>query len=198
MLRQGGRRSPLQFLDSLVGWRDPAKWPSKGKITQLKIGTESGAVWLLSFPSNLMSHCSGGGANGHNKCHYGAGWGLQSSHSLLWMGSGVGEIYFNSNTDLRREEKLENSDANPTFQEQHDCKYSLSRPKRQADYMHHVETFTNSINFFQALFLEVSLRCKVFHQRNVHFIGHLRAIISQIPPLAHPPSPKYSSTFSLS
>lgn len=128
----------------------------------------------------------------------------------LWCGVGItvitqpavngewgGGIYFNSNTDLRREEKLENSDANPTFQEQHNCKYSLSRPKRQADYMHHVETFTNSIKFFQALFLEVSLRCKVFHQRNVHFIGHLRAIISQIPPLAHPPSPKYSSTFFL-
>lgn len=59
-----------------------------------------------------------------------------------------GGICFNRNTDLRREEKLENSDANPTFQEQHDCKYSLSRPKRQADYMHHVETFTKSIKVF--------------------------------------------------
>lgn len=104
------------------------------------------------------------------------------------MGSGVGgRIYFNSNTDLRREEKQEDSDANPTSQEQHDCKYSLSRPKRQADYMHHVETFTNSIKFFQALFLEVSLHYKVIHQRNVHFIGHLRTIISQIHPLTLPP-----------
>lgn len=103
------------------------------------------------------------------------------------MGRGVGGIYFNSNTDLRKEEKLENSDANPMFQEQHDCKYSLSRPKRQADYMHHVETFTKSIKFsFQALFLEVSLHYKVFHQRNVHFVGHLRAIIPQIPPLNPP------------
>lgn len=106
------------------------------------------------------------------------------------------EIYFNNNTDLRREEKLENSDANPTFHEQHDCKYSLSRQKRQADYMHHVETFTNSIKWFQALFLEVFLHYKVFHQRNVHFIGHLRTTLSQIPPL-NPPSPKYSSSFSL-
>jgi len=103
------------------------------------------------------------------------------------MGSGVGGVYFNSNTDLRQEEKLENSDANPTLQEQHDCKYSLSRPKRQAYHMHHVETFTNSIKFFQALFLEVSLHYKVFHQRNVHFVGHLRATISQIPPLTLPP-----------
>ena len=81
----------------------------------------------------------------------------------LWRGVGItviaqpavngergGGICFNSNADLRREEKLENSDAYPAFREQHDCKYSLSRPKRQADYMHHVETFINSINFFSS------------------------------------------------
>lgn len=117
----------------------------------------------------------GGGDYSHHTacCEWGARW---------------REIYVNSNTDLRREEKLENSDANPTFHEQHDCKYSLSRQKRQADYMHHVETFTNSIKWFQALFLEVFLHYKVFHQRNVHFIGHLRTTLSQIPPpLALPP-----------
>lgn len=62
--------------------------------------------------------------------------------------------------------------------------------------MHHVKTFTKSTEFLQALFLEVSLHYKVFHPRNVHFIGHLRAVISQIHPLTLPP-PKYSSSSSL-
>lgn len=116
----------------------------------------------------------------------GAGWGEQSHTACCereWAGS-----YFNRNTDLRREERLENRDANSTSQEQHNCKYCLSRPRRQADHMHHVETFTKSVKFFfQALFLEVSLHYEVFHQRNVHFVGHLRAIISQNPPITLPP-----------
>lgn len=69
------------------------------------------------FLSNSMSHCSGERANGHNEGHF--RW-EKVGIIVITQPAVNGES--NSNTDLKREEKLENSDANPTFQEQHNCK----------------------------------------------------------------------------
>lgn len=101
--------------DALVGWRDPAKRPPREK-TQLKIGTESAAGWLLSF-CPIQCHTALARSKGPPETpRGGAGWGEQS-HTACCERERAGS-YFNRNTDLRKEERLKNGDANSTSQDQ--------------------------------------------------------------------------------
>lgn len=61
--------------------------------------------------------------------------------------------------------------------------------------MHHTETFTNSIKCFQALFLEVFLHYN-FPSMECTFCRTSQGYSFSNSPL-NPPSPKYSSSFSL-
>lgn len=76
--------------DALVGWRDPAKRPPREK-TQLKIGTESAAGWLLSF-CPIQCHTALARSKGPPETpRGGCRVGRTVTHSLLWTGAG-GEL----------------------------------------------------------------------------------------------------------
>lgn len=143
MLRQGGRRSRLQ-----VGmrWWEEGIQPNghQGKNNATEDWHRERCVLIAFLLSNLMSHHSGEEQRATRNAP-----GVQCGENSHTQPA-VNGSYFNRNTDLRREERPENRDANSTSQEQHDCKYCLPRPRRQADHMHHVETFTKSVKFFSS------------------------------------------------
>lgn len=176
-----------------MGWRDPAKQPPREK--QRNWGLAQRALRADCFPSVQFNvTLLWWGAKGHQKRPGGAGWGEQS-HTACCKRERAGS-YFNGNTDLRREERLENRDANSTSQEQHDCKYCLSRPRRQADHMHHVETFTKSVKFFSSTISWGFSALWSFPPKECTFCRTSQGYYFSNSPL-NPPSPKYSSSFSL-
>lgn len=178
--------------DALVGWRDPAKRPPREK-TQLKIGTESAAGWLLSF-CPIQCHTALARSKGPPETpRGGAGWGEQS-HTACCERERAGS-YFNRNTDLRKEERLKNGMPTPLLKS-NDCKYCLSRPRRQADHMHHVETFTKSVKFFSSTISWGFSALWSFPPKECTFCRTSQAYYFSNSPL-DPPSPKYSSSFSL-
>lgn len=77
-----------------------------------------------------------------------------------------------------------------------DCKYCLSRPRRQADHMHHVETFTKSVKFFSSTISWGFSALWSFPSKECTFCRTSQGYYFSNSPL-NPPSPKYSSSFFL-